>query len=404
MSQKQNTPGKHAGGAPGPGKHAPQKQESDQQGVATRRLALAVLARVEDEGAYSNLALNHALSESSMDAQDRGFVTDLVYGSLRRRRSCDHLVDRFLSSDPPPAARLVLRLGAYQLAYRPDIPTYAAVSATVDAAPKRFRGLTNAVLRNVSSAAVEFPDEGTRLSYPDWIIELLVRDLGREDAIAALEQMNESAAQSVRSDGYTQDPASQKVVGLVDARPGELVLDLCAAPGGKATGIAAGGAEVIAADLQPHRVGLIAANAQKFGQGRVSPMVADALQPPFRGGVADRILLDAPCSGLGVLRRRPDARWRVEKDAPERLAELQKQMVTAALAALKPGGTLIYSVCTLSAVESLGVDDYIASGHPELEPLEIPLGPWRRWGRGAMLLPQSEGTDGMCLFRYRYSR
>ncbi|MGB3410928.1 MAG: transcription antitermination factor NusB [Microthrixaceae bacterium] len=385
-------------------RHMSAKPSTDQQGVATRRLALEVLARVEDEGAYSNLALSHALSESSMDAQDRGFVTDLVYGSLRRRRSCDHLVDRFLSSDPPPAARRVLRLGAYQLAYRPDVPTYAAVSATVDAAPKRFRGLTNAVLRNVSSSAVEFPDEGTRLSYPDWIMELLVRDLGREDAIAALEQMNESAAQSVRSDGYTQDLASQKVVELVDARSGELVLDLCAAPGGKATGIAASGAQVVAADLQPHRVGLIAANAQKFGLGRTFPMVADALQPPFRAGVADRVLLDAPCSGLGVLRRRPDARWRLEEDAPERLADLQKRMVTAALATLKPGGTLVYSVCTLTAVETLGVDDYIAAKHPELEPLEIPSEPWRRWGRGAMLLPQEEGTDGMCLFRYRYSR
>ena len=300
-------------------------QAIDQQGAATRKLALEVLARVEDDGAYSNLALNHALAESSLDAQDRGFVTDLVYGSLRRRRACDHLVDRFLSSDPPPAGRRVLRLGAYQLAFRQDIPTYAAVSATVDAAPKRFRGLTNAVLRKVSLAPVEFPDQATRLSYPDWIINLLVRDLGEVDAIGALEQMNVSAGQSVRADGYTQDLGSQMVVELVGAREGELVLDLCAAPGGKATGIAAAGATVVASDLQPQRVGLISANAKKFGGGHALPMVADALQPPVRPGVADRVLLDAPCSGLGVLRRRPDARWRLESDAPQRLAELQKE-------------------------------------------------------------------------------
>lgn len=376
----------------------------DGLGVTTRRIALEVLARVEDDGAFSNLALSHALERSSLDVQDRGFVTDLVYGSLRRRRSCDHLVDRFLTSDPPPAARRVLRLGAYQLAFRPDIPSYAAVSATVDSAPKRFRGLTNAVLRKVASAKVDFPDDGTRLSYPDWIIDRLVHDLGSQDAIAALEQMNEPATKTVRADGYTQDLASQMVVALVDAGPDELVLDLCAAPGGKATGIANSGATVIASDLQAHRVGLIAANAEQFGGGRVLPLVADGLFPPFRPGLADRVLLDAPCSGLGVLRRRPDARWRIESDAPEQLAALQKQLVGAAVATLKPGGTLIYSVCTLTAAETLGVDDYIAENHPELVPITAVTEPWRPWGRGAILLPQAEGTDGMCVFKYRYSR
>ncbi len=379
-------------------------QTADGLGVATRRLALQVLARVEDDGAYSNLVLGHALEGSSLSTQDRGFVTDLVYGSLRRRRSCDHLVDRFLSSEPPPAARRVLRLGAYQLAFRPDIPAYAVVSATVESAPKRFRGLTNAILRKVAAASVEFPDEGTRLSYPDWIIERLVDDLGRSDATAALEMMNEPAKQSFRVDGYTQDRASQMVVDLVDAAPSELVLDLCAAPGGKATGLATSGAFVVASDLQSSRVGLIAENARKFGNELVQPVVADGLLPPFRQGVADRVLLDAPCSGLGVLRRRPDARWRIEADAPEILADLQKRLVSASLGVLKPGGTLIYSVCTLTAAETLGVDDYIAEVHPELEPIRVAARAWRPWGRGALLLPQAEGTDGMCLFRYRYSR
>src|SRR5690606_12081891 len=110
---------------------------------------------------------------------------------------------------PPPAARRALRLGTYQLVHRDDIPDHAAVSATVEAAPKRFRPLVNAVLRRVATAPVEYPDEATRLSYPDWVVDLLVRDLGRERALAALEAMGEPARPTVRADGYVQDLASQ---------------------------------------------------------------------------------------------------------------------------------------------------------------------------------------------------
>ena len=371
------------------------------EGVAARRVALDVLARVEDDGAYSNLVLSKVLATAGLDQNDRGFVTDLVYGTLRHQRSCDHLVDRFLGSAPPPAARRVLRLGAYQLAFRDDIPAYAAVGTTVEAAPKRFRGLTNAVLRKVSTAAIEYPDEPTRLSYPDWIVERLRSDLGPDDAVAALEAMNEPARATLRDDGYTQDLASQWVVELVEASPDDLVLDLCAAPGGKATGIASGGATVVAADLQPHRVGLIADNVHRLGSSGVVVMVADGMHPALRPGVADRVLLDAPCSGVGVLRRRPDARWRLDPDAPERLAALQRHLIDAAVPLLRPGGTLVYSVCTLTAVESLGVDDHVARVHPQMVALTPPPAPWAPWGRGAVLLPQRAGTDGMCIFRYR---
>ena len=156
---------------------------SSVEGVTARRVALEALARIDDDGAYANLVLSAVLDRNDADlsSEDRGFLTDLVYGTVRRRRACDHLVDRFLTSDPPPAARRALRLGAYQLAFRNDLPDYAVVSATVAAAPKRFRGLVNAVLRRVATAPVEFPDDATRLSYPDWIVERLVADLGHDD-------------------------------------------------------------------------------------------------------------------------------------------------------------------------------------------------------------------------------
>ena len=371
------------------------------EGSASRRTALEALARVEDDGAYSNLVLPAVLERSGLSDQDRGLVTDLVYGTIRRRRSVDHLVDRFLSSDPPPAGRRALRLGAYQLAFRPDIPAYAAVAATVEAAPKRFRALTNAVLRKVAAAPVEFPDDATRLSYPDWVVERLVTDLGRDDALAALEAMDASPGVTRRDDGYVQDLASQWVAELVDARAGETVLDVCAAPGGKATALAGSVGLVVAADLQPRRVRLISDNIRRLGASRVVAVVADATVPPFREGCADRVLVDAPCSGLGVLRRRPDARWRIDADAPERLADLARRIVDAAVPLVRPGGVLVYSVCTLTAAESLGIDDHLARRHPRLEALAPPGAPWRPWGRGAMLLPQWVDTDGMCIFRYR---
>ena len=370
-------------------------------GAAARRTALEVLARVADDGAYANLALGAALERSGLSEQDRGFVTDLVYGTLRRQRTCDHLVDRFLTSDPPGPARRALRLGAYQLAFRDDVPDYAAVAATVQAAPKRFRGLVNAVLRKVAAAPTTPPDDCTELSYPDWIIDLLRADLGAEAADAALREMNLAPEVTTRADGYVQDLASQWVAELTGGGPGELVLDVCAAPGGKATAIAHSGATVVAADLQAHRVGLVASNAERVGATGLVPLVADAAHPPFRPGVADVVLLDAPCSGLGVLRRRPDARWRLEPDAPRRLSELQCRLVDAAASLVRPGGTLVYSVCTLSARESRGVDEHLATSRPDLVPLDPPGAPWTLWGRGAILLPQAASTDGMCIFRYR---
>ncbi|MEX0767856.1 MAG: transcription antitermination factor NusB, partial [Microthrixaceae bacterium] len=305
-----------------------------------------------------------------------------------------------LSSDPPAAARRVLRLGTYQILYRDDIPDYAAVGTTVEAAPKRFRGLTNAILRQITRSKVEFPDRATELSYPDWIYEQLVHDLGLERAELALEQMNSSAEATHRADGYTQDLASQWVVELLEAQPGELVVDLCAAPGGKATALASSGALVVAADLQPHRVDLIVDNATRLHLKNLYPMISDALHPAIRPHSADLVLIDAPCSGLGVLRRRPDARWRIDSKSPERLASLQRNLVDAAVGLLAPGGRLAYSVCTLTSQETLGIDEYISLAYPHLQALAAPSGPWEPWGRGALLLPQVSNTDGMCLFRY----
>jgi 16S rRNA (cytosine967-C5)-methyltransferase len=292
-------------------------------------------------------------------------------------------------------------MGAYQLAFAATSP-HAAVGETVGVAPKRARGLVNAVLRRVAEAPRDWPDEATRLSYPAWILERLRDDLGDTDAVAALEAMNVRPTVTRRADGYVQDRASQLVAAAVAARPGERILDLCAAPGGKATALAGAGSWVVAADLAPRRLGLVVANAGRLGlDERIAPVVADAASPPFRAEAFDRVLLDAPCSGLGVLARRPDARWNLTSDAPARLGHLQRRLASEAASLVRPGGLLAYSVCTMTSDETLRVDEHLASQHPQLVADDPPALPWRPHGRGALLLPQASGTDGMYLLLLR---
>lgn len=368
-----------------------------------RRLAAEVLVRIERDGAYANLVLPAALERSALSARDRAFATDLVYGTTRRRASCDWLVGRYLlREDLDPKVRACLRLGAYQLGFT-GVAAHAAVGETVAVAPRRARGLVNAVLRRVAAEGPrEWPDEATRLSYPAWLVERLSRDLGTADALAALGAMNERPDVTRRADGYVQDQASQWVTEAVGGEPDERIADVCAAPGGKATGIAGTGAWVVAADVSPRRLGLVVENRERLGlEERLALVVADAEHPPFRRGTFDRVLLDAPCSGLGVLARRPDARWRVQPDAPARLGLLQAQLAEAAVGLVRPGGLFVYSVCTLTNDETVRVDERLATRHPEMVNAAMPSAPWRPHGRGGLLLPQAGGTDGMFLLALR---
>lgn len=368
--------------------------------TTARAVAWRVLIRIDHEGAYANLALRAELDRSGLEPRDRRFVTDLVYGTTRMRRACDALIDPFLLREPPAHLRSLLRLGAYQLGLM-RVPPHAAVDATVALAPRRARGFVNAVLRKVAASQPVWPDEATQLSYPDWIVERLIADLGPDDAKEALERMNQPASVHERPDGYVQDPASQWVAELVGAQAGELVFDACAGPGGKATALAANGATVIAADLHPARTGLVVANARALGSDVIG-LVADATAPAMAEGSFDRVLLDAPCSGLGALRRRADARWRVQPADVTHLASLQRRMLAATAPLLRPGGLLVYSVCTLTVEESVAhpVPDGFEAVVDPLQP------PWRPFpsggdGRAWALYPQDADTDGMVVLRYR---
>jgi 16S rRNA (cytosine967-C5)-methyltransferase len=373
--------------------------------LTARRVALEALIAVE-RGARANVVVPQLLDQVSLESRDRHLVTELVYGSCRMQRACDWLADRYRRGRVDDEVKAALRLGVYQIGWT-RIPPHAAVSATVDAVRGRGKTVVNAVLRRVATdcslGLVAWPDTATRLSYPDWIVERLSRDLGPDRAHAALEQMNQSATATARADGYVQDRASQMVADHLVGYAGDRTADICAAPGGKATALAGGGGLVVASDISWDRTRLVAGNARTLGRTNVAVLTADGRSSPYRRGAFDLVLVDAPCSGLGVLRRRPDARWRVQAADVDRLAGLQKRLLEEAATLVRPGGILAYSVCTLTAAETGRIDKWLLKSWPEFEAWPPPGDPWQPAGRGGLLLPQSAGTDGMFLLTLRRS-
>ena len=366
-----------------------------------RALALKVLGRKEKDSAFANLALRTALDNSELDERDKALVTELVYGVTRMRRSCDFLIDRFISKKLHPDVRTILRLGAYQLHWM-KIPDHAAVNDSVSLAPKWAKGLCNAVLRKVAKETVDWPTKAIEYSYPDWIVKRLDSDLGEHEASEALRCMNSSKSATLREDGYFQDAASQLVSDLLtqEGNWGEgPVIDICAAPGGKATAAVSAGFPVIAADSSLKRLKLARSNSIKLNI-KLPLVVSDGTDLPFRKGEASRVIVDAPCSGLGVLRRRADARWRIKEDDLAVLADLQLKLLCSALTMVKSGGLLIYSVCTLTNLETIEVDEKFRNLVDVQETGDLPL-PWRKHGRGGMILPQDLDSEGMSVFCYR---
>lgn len=370
-----------------------------------RRLARDVLVAVDD-GARTNVALADTLTGArvdGLDERDIALVTELVYGTVRMQRANDWLAAPFVRRELDPPVRAAVRLGVQQLAHM-RTPPHAAVSTAVEVAPTRARGLVNAVLRRVADrldrGRPRWPDRATELSYPDWIAARVVADLGDELGWGALAAMNVAQQAVVRADGYRQGRASIRVAEQVSpADTAGPVVDLCAAPGGKATAVPG---FVVACDVDAERVRTLTATVAATGRSAdVVTVRADGRRPPLRPASASAVLVDAPCSGLGALGRRPDARWRATPAEVERLAGLQRDILAGAAPLVRPGGLLVYAVCTLTVAETVAVDGWMAATHPELEPVR-PVGDgWRRWGRGALILPQDAGTDGMAVFRYR---
>ena len=374
--------------------------------------------------------------------------------------------------------RAILREAAYQLMYLDKIPAHAALSEAVDLAKQYGHAgsakFVNAVLRGLQRKLPDLPypppEEdltrhlALRYSHPEWMVRMWVERYGPAEAGALMEAMNAVPPLTVRTnrlkgspeqlrvlleregvtavptrwspDGLTlqgvgesalgrlaafkagwftvQDESSMLVAPALGPMPGETVLDVAAAPGGKATHLAElmdNRGKVIALDIHPHKLALIRENARRLGVDIVAPVEGDARQVHrlLPEGV-DRVLVDAPCSGLGTLGRRPDARWRKQPEDPATLAQLQLEILDSAAQVLRPGGVLIYSTCTIERHENQGVVAAFLAQHPEFEADDVwpylPVGLWREPALPmgcVQLLPHRHKTDGFFLARLEKS-
>lgn len=409
---------------------------------AARRVAHRVVVRVFEEDAWADRALR--AEAQGLDPRAHALAMQLAFGTVQRVRTLDHAIETIgrrpvRKLDPP--VRAALRLGAYQLGYLDGVPRYAAVNESVElvrsAKLERAVPFTNAILRRLADGIRPLLDslpEATaaeaalRHSYPDWVAETLWRDLGPQGARACMVAQNlppetvvrvvlgpvqgeetdvPGALRVERIDPdalaagrvWPQSRASQLVGLAVASQPGERTLDLCAAPGGKATMLAG---EVVAVEVNEGRARELADNARLLGATGVRVVHADGRALPPELTAFDRALVDAPCSGLGVLAGRPDLRWHAEP-----LPELQTALLRAALDRVRPGGVVVYSVCTTNRDEGESVVDAIVSDG--LGTVDGSLGEewpaFRHPSRAAFLqtLPHVHGTSGFFVARLRVS-
>jgi 16S rRNA (cytosine967-C5)-methyltransferase len=416
--------------------------------TTSRAVALEAIRRVVDEGAYSNRLVPALLARSDLDRRDRAFAAELTYGTIRRLLPCDAAIEVAAGR---PVARIsrgalhALRLGTYQLLFAGVAP-HAAVRETVELVGPRERGFVNAVLRRLADQPPGTPagagerDVAARTGLAPWAVRELRRllDDEAEEAAAALatqgpltlrantcrtsaEELSgrlhragiharpseldpdcllvdggDPAAFPGFDDGdfAVQDVASAFVVRTLAPQPDEWVLDACAAPGGKA-GLAAclvgEDGLLVAADASPGRLRLVARTAARL-RVQVQVLAQDAARPALRGPF-DRVLVDAPCSGVGAARRRPELLWRVQRDELSRLARRQVGLVRGVAELLRPGGRLVYAVCTFPRAETDAACDAIVRHRPDLVPVATP-GPDGEHLRHR-LWPHRHGTDGM---------
>ncbi len=374
-----------------------------------RRVAHKILVRVFEEGAYADRAL--AGEAAGLDQRDRAFAQRLSYGAIQRVRTLDHALEeiggRAIAELDVPV-RAALRLGAYELAFMDGVPARATVNEAVElaraAGAKRATGLVNAILRRaaggIRSLVDALPEQAAdqaalKHSYPDWVAETWWREWGAETTLALMRAQNEPLDPVERPAGtgvWRQSRGSQLAGESVGVRPGERVLDLCAAPGGKTTQLAERAEEVVAVELHAARARELEESVRRLGFDNVRVVNADARELPPELTGFDRVLVDAPCSGLGVLASRPDLRWRGRP-----LPDLQLELLRVAAERVKPGGSITYSVCTISAAENEDVVDALGL---DVEPLggefAHPLRP-----EFLLTLPHKHRTSGFFIARIR---
>jgi 16S rRNA (cytosine967-C5)-methyltransferase len=406
--------GPRAGGPPGARPPRPPKSGADKAGAA-RRAAHQVVVRSLRDGAFADRALHGVAGD--LDPRERGQAKRLAFGAIQRRLTLDHVIAQHVDRGLDVEVRAALHVGLYELLFSDGVPARAAVASAVELAkPNIGFKLVNAVLRRVAEASGAedgrrtkglIPDDDTpegaaiRHSHPLWLVrrwwdwlgpnatrallaagnqptELVLRANGLKAAQAAAEGLvvpgdpfDEAIPEARRVTGpldVLADPAwhagvyvamsysSQVAARAVRPEPGERVLDLCAAPGGKTTHLAdlmGGEGTIVALEKHGGRARALRRTCERVGATSVEVLHADALEHELAAGSFDRVLLDAPCSGLGTLASHPDLRWRVQEGDLRELEKLQARLLGVAERAVKPGGRVVYSVCTLNPGEEL---------------------------------------------------
>lgn len=379
-----------------------------------RKAAVKALLKVENDSAYSNIALNAVLRESGLENADRAFASAVFYGVLDRRITIDFILSKFIKTPLKKVAPFtleVLRSAVYQIMFMDKVPDSAAVNEAVklikSSKESRNAGFANAVLRNILRNEITLPDGkdpqslSVKYSCPEWIINSFITDYGADIAEELLKESLKPAPVIIRVNTlktdtdtlktelekrgiptdtaetenalilkkgidaadfdlykrgyfYAEDLSSQTAVSVLNPKKGERVLDMCAAPGGKSFTMALlmeNAGEIVSCDLYEQRVGLIKSGAERLGINIIKPMTADASRYNEDLGIFDCILCDVPCSGLGVLRRKPDIKYKPENDFAD-LAALQYKILENAARYLKKGGRILYSTCTLRRAEN----------------------------------------------------
>ncbi len=449
-------------GIPGPDpKRASPARPSSHEVAAARSCAYTVLRRVFEQGAYADRAF--AAEARSLDGRDRALAMRLTYGAVQRAGTLDHLIAQLAERSPAALdapIRAALRLGLYELLYGSGAPDYAVVADAVELAKAHVRaghGLVNAVLRRagregaqalLATLSDEDPSHAAVMhSHPEWIAQLWFQTLGPEQACALMAADNEPLEVALRANTLVTDaPAlaaalpvqshfdaaipeavvleeafdthssplwregafhAQSRAAMLAARtltpsPGDRLLDLCAAPGGKTTHLAAlmeGQGEVLAIERNPRRAEGLVRTARRLRAGNVRVEVADAERwAPAGAQRFDGVLVDPPCSGLGTLQARADLRWRITPEAVAQLARAQSEILAAGAHAVRPGGVLVYSTCTISPPENEHVIAAFLESHPEFSPEGA-----GEQGASAPLqtLPHRDRTAGFFIARLR---
>lgn len=440
-----------------------------------RQAALKALAEIETKDAYSNLVLKKILRDDTLDARDKAFVTELVYGTVSRRLTLDWVISQFSKTKLNKLSFWVLqilRLGAYQLLFLDRVPASAACNTSVELAKKyagNASGFINGILRNISRKKEELQqgvictgslskDLSVRYSFPEYLVQDWLSQFGEdftEELLKALldrpelsirvntlkctpeEVMQELTGIRVHPGRFlpealilqgvsdisgtrafqegriiVQDESSMLVTALLDPQPGERVLDVCAAPGGKTTHIAQrmqNRGHITAWDIHEHKTGLIRENAERLGIHIIEVLQRDATEPAADvQNLCHRVLVDAPCSGTGIIRRKPDIKWQRKKDDFASLVEVQQKILYNASRFVVPGGVLVYSTCSVDSRENEQIIRGFLSDNGDFEATS--LEPWlpavlaEKPGVGEGMLrlyPHIDGTDGFFIARLR---